>query len=44
VYPIIHFDAPDAYTGLLVIGQGLEGLQAALVHTATAISLRLGAQ
>jgi hypothetical protein len=43
VYPIIHFDAPDAYAGQLVIGKGLEGRQAALIHTANAISLRLGA-
>lgn len=42
LYPLVSFDAADAYTGQLVLGKGLEGRSASLVHTANAIQLRIG--
>ena len=42
VYTLVSFDAPDAYGGRLVLGAGLEGYDAALVHNPGSIQLRIG--
>lgn len=41
VYPIFHFDASDAYSGRLVLGRGLEGHVASLLHEADGVSLKI---
>lgn len=40
-YTVVSFDAPDAYAGRLVLGTGLEGYDAALVHNPDGIQLRV---
>lgn len=43
LYTLVGFDADGAYTGRLVLGSGLEGYTASLVHSARSIQLRIGA-
>lgn len=41
IYTLATFDAPDAYSGQLVLGVGLEGYDATLVHNPDSIQLRV---
>lgn len=43
LYTLVDFDADGAYAGRLVLGSGLEGYNATLVHSARSIQLRIGA-
>lgn len=42
VYTIVSFDKPNAYTGELVLGEGLQGNNARLIHNADGIQLQIG--
>jgi hypothetical protein len=42
LYTLVDFDADRAYTGRLVLGSGVEGYTASLVHAARGIQLRIG--
>ena len=43
VYTIVSFDAANSYSGNLVLGGGLEGYSASLLHNADSIQLVIGA-
>lgn len=44
VYPLVVLGEPDAYSGRLVLGAGLEGHDAVLAHDADGVRLRVAAR
>lgn len=43
LYTLVTFDANNAYSGNLVLGNGFDGLAASLIHNANSIQLQIGA-
>lgn len=44
LYTVVSFNAPEAYSGRLVLGAGLEGYNAELIHDSDAVRLRVAAR